>query len=302
MATFAAKMEKSIRYVATIGFFDGVHQGHKCLIRQVRAEAEQRGMKSLVVTFPKHPRQVLATDYQPRLLTTCEEKLRLLRATGVDEIALMPFTRELSMLTAEEFMRTLHVEYGVDVLVIGYDHRFGHNRSEGFDDYVEYGKRMGLDVVLADEYDDGGLHCSSTEVRNALGRGDVDVANDILGYRYFVAGEVVNGFHVGTKIGYPTANLRVADEKLVPRNGVYVVKVGDHVGMLNIGCRPTLDNGSNVSIEVHIIDYDSNLYGSVLTLEFVKYIREERRFDSVDDLKRQLAQDESTARGFVGLL
>ena len=285
-------------YVATIGFFDGVHQGHRYLIRQVKDEAMRRGMKSMVVTFPTHPRKVLHADYQPALLTTCDEKVTLLKREGVDDIVLMPFTRELSQLTAREFMQKLHTDYGVDVLVIGYDHRFGHDRSEGFDDYVRYGKEMSMDVVQALEDAEGQF--SSTAARNALVAGDVTRANDVLGYPYFMQGGVVSGYHVGTKIGYPTANIQVNADKLVPKDGAYAVRVRvadrEYVGMLNIGVRPTLNNGTNKSIEVHILDFDGDLYGKSIYMEFLKFIRKEQKFDSIDSLRAQLKEDENVCR------
>lgn len=285
-------------YVATIGFFDGVHQGHRYLIRQVKDEAMRRGMKSMVVTFPTHPRKVLHADYQPALLTTCDEKVTLLKHEGVDDIVLMPFTRELSQLTAREFMQKLHTDYGVNVLVIGYDHRFGHDRSEGFDDYVRYGKEMSMDVVQALEEPDG--RYSSTAVRNALVAGDVTRANDVLGYPYFMQGGVVSGYHVGTKIGYPTANIQVDSDKLVPDNGVYAVRVDvdgqKYGGMLNIGMRPTLNNGTDKSIEVHILDFEGDLYGKSICVEFIKFIRKEQRFESIDILRTQLKEDENVCR------
>jgi len=289
-------------YVATIGFFDGVHQGHRYLIRQVMDEAEGRGMKPMVVTFPTHPRKVLHSDYQPNLITTCEEKVELLKATGVENVALMEFTHDLSMMSAKEYMQMLHDDYGVCVLVIGYDHKFGHNRSEGFDDYVRYGKEMGMDVVRAKEEPDGKY--SSTAARNALLEGDVKTASHVLGYPYFIQGNVVKGFHVGTKIGYPTANIDVDNDKLIPKNGVYAVRVQEfmggassfRMGMLNIGYRPTLDNGPQMTIEVHILDYDEDLYGKALRLEFIERLRDEEKFDSIDELKAQLARDEQECR------
>lgn len=287
--------------VATIGFFDGVHQGHRYLLRQVTEEAAMRRMHSLVVTFPMHPRKVLHADFQPQLLTIAEEKLALLRETGVDDVALLPFTKELAQLSAYEFMRdVLRDKYDVRVLVIGYDHRFGHNRSEGFDDYVRYGKELGMEVVQAKELLTNGRSYSSTYVRKALSEGKVDLAGKILGRHYSVSGEVVSGFRVGHKIGYPTANLSIDPDKMIPCNGVYAVRVivcgEQHLGMLNIGKRPTLDNGEQVSVEVNILDFDKDIYSQVLTMEFLSFIREEKRFDSLDELRMQIASDEDAIR------
>lgn len=287
-------LNKETLYVATIGFFDGVHQGHRYLIRQVMDEASNRGLKSMVVTFPTHPRKLLQPEFHPQLLSVADEKVRMLKSAGVDEIALMEFTRELSMMSAREFMGKLHDEYSVSVLVIGYDHKFGHNREEGFDDYVRYGKEIGIEVLQALEEPEGKY--SSTAARNALLDGDIDKANEVLGYPYFMEGCVVKGFHVGTKIGYPTANISLPDDKLIPKNGVYQVRVDGNLGMLNIGFRPTLNNGPQMSIEVHIFDCDEDLYGTKLRVEFIKRIRDEIKFGSVQELKQQLVKDEELCR------
>lgn len=287
--------------VATIGFFDGVHLGHRYLLRQVSEEAAMRRMHSLVVTFSMHPRKVLHADFQPQLLTTAAEKLALLRQTGVDDVALLPFTCELSQLSAYEFMRdVLREKYDVRVLVIGYDHRFGHNRSEGFDDYVRYGRELGVEVLQAKELLTDDRSYSSTNVRKSLSEGKVDLASRILGRCYSVSGKVVSGFRVGHKLGYPTANLSVDPDKMIPRNGVYAVRVTvcgeQHLGMLNIGKRPTLDNGEQVSVEVNILDFDKDIYSQVLSMEFLSFVREERRFDSLDELRRQISLDEDIIR------
>lgn len=295
--------------VATVGFFDGVHLGHRFLIDQVRMEAERRGVSSLVVTFAEHPLKVIREGFKPMLLTTREEKVGLVEKAGVDSVALMDFTCEMSMLSAREFMeKVLRDVYNVRVLMIGYDHRFGHNRNEGFEDYVRFGKELGIEViqnaqcVLNDE-SGAKMSPSSTLVRSALLQGDVTKARAALGYDYFLEGKVVGGYRNGRKMGYPTANIAVDDEKLVPANGVYLVRVGEsHYGMLNIGTRPTMDNGEDRSVEVHIFDFDDDIYEQTLRIEFVRYIREERKFESVAMLQEQLAKDEKVCREAVGKL
>ena len=262
--------------VATIGFFDGVHRGHCCLIHQVIEEAKKRGLKSVLLTFPEHPAKVLRPDVEMKLLTIQEEKEELLATSGADFVAFLPFTRELAQLSAHDFMQqVLKEQLQVKVLVIGYDHRFGHNRDEGFEDYVRYGKELGIEVVQAKE---------------------LAVAQDYLGYPYFLEGEVVEAFHIGRKIGFPTANIHVSHDKLIPQNGVYAVSVRledgtEAYGMLNIGSRPTLDNGSHVSIEVHIFHFHENIYGKHLRISFLKYIRKEQKFDSLEELQAQLERD-----------
>lgn len=285
--------------VASIGFFDGVHRGHLCLIEQLRDEAGRRGMGSLLVTFDRHPRTVLSPSQVPPLLTTLEEKERLLRETGVSEIAILPFTLELSRLSAREFMeQVLRRELGVEVLILGYDHAFGHGGGS-LDDYVRWGRETGIEVVRAHEL--SSLMVSSSKCRRLIEEGDVRGAAEMLGRFYTLSGEVVRGFHVGHELGFPTANLQVDAEKVMPRNGAYAVwaTLADgerHGGMLNIGTRPTIGNGETTSVEVNLLDYDGNLYDQRLTVEFVVRLRDERRFDSRSELMSQLALDEAAAR------
>lgn len=283
--------------VATIGFFDGVHAGHRFLIGQVREEAATRGFRSALITFPVHPRKVMNPGYHPELLTTLDEKIALLDETEVDYCILLDFTPEISRLTAKEFMvDVLQKLYRVQTLVIGYDHRFGHNRTEGFEDYCRYGNEMGMQVVLARAYIYNGIHISSSTIRDYLHKGNVEMASRSLGYDYFLNGTVISGYQVGRKIGFPTANLKVDNsEKLVPADGVYAVRVGfdgrTYAGMLNIGRRPTVNNGTDRSIEVHIIRFHSDIYDKFIRISFVQYIRPEMKFDGMEALIAQLHQD-----------
>lgn len=278
--------------VATIGFFDGVHLGHRHLLNQVLEVAHTRNLTSMVVTFSQQPRHVVSHETDRfYLLTTTAEKLYLLDKAGINYCEMMEFTPELASLTAYEFMQLLHDKYQVVVLVIGYDHRFGHNRSEGFDDYVRYGLELGIEVIQASEFPS----VSSTKIRELLLCGDMEVANSLLGYHYMLEGKVVSGFHVGHTMGFPTANLQVTAEKLVPANGVYAVLVEldgvIHNGMLNIGTRPTLANGDERSIEVHIFNFNDDIYNKILRLSLVKHTRGEVRFASKEQLRLQLQQD-----------
>lgn len=281
--------------VCTIGSFDGVHQGHKFVVSQVMEQAKKRGLTSLVVTFSNHPLKVLRPDFRPQLLTLEDEKVELLKETGVDGIALLEFTKELSQLSAHEFMqKILKEQLGAKVLIIGYDNHFGHDHKT-FEDYVEYGKELGIEVIKNTELPSD-FKASSTAVRNALNQGDILAANKILGYPYYIKGKVVNGFHIGRKIGFPTANIEVPADKLIPMDGVYCVKALDHIGMMNIGYRPTLDNGPQRSLEVHLLDFDGNLYGDEIKIEFLKFLRGEKKFDSIEQLQQQLKQDEKECR------
>ena len=284
--------------VATIGFFDGVHAGHRFLIEQVKREAAAHGLRSALITFATHPRKVLQPQFQLELLTTLDEKLKLLGELDVDICYVLDFTPDMANLTACDFMQqVLKQDCGVSRLLIGHDHRFGRNRSEGFDDYVRYGQAMAIDVVQAEAYNYKDLPVSSSVIRNYLHQGDVAMANAFLCYPYFVHGEVVSGYQVGRKIGFPTANLQVnCAEKLIPADGVYAVRVmlqdgSLHNGMLNIGKRPTIDNGTERSIEVHILNFQSDLYSQPLTISFVHYMRPEMKFDSLEGLIAQLHID-----------
>lgn len=285
--------------VASIGFFDGVHLGHRHLINQVKLAASQCGWCSSIITFPVHPRQVIQSDYQPQLLSSPEEKIELLASTDVDNCILLPFTRELSMLTAREFMQLLYDKYKVRMLVIGYDHRFGHNRTETFEDYCRYGRELGILIMQATAYTQEQDKVSSSAIRRALLSGDVSTAKKYLGYHYFLEGTVVDGYKVGRKIGFPTANLRVDfPHKLIPSIGVYAVYVyvgGQRwKGMLNIGHRPTLDNGNDLSIEVHILDFQGDIYHQKMRIEFIEFLRPEMKFGSVDELVLQMQKDKNT--------
>ena len=286
--------------VATIGFFDGVHRGHRFLINQVKEVADKDGLYSALVTFPMHPRQVIQTTYQ--LLSSPKEKLELLETTQVDYCLLLPFTQELSMLSAREFMQLLRNKFNIHTLVIGYDHRFGHNRSESFEDYCRYGEELNIYIVRARAYTDGEDKISSSVIRQLLKEGKVSQAAQFLGYNYYLDGTVVDGYKVGRKIGFPTANLQVdCSDKLIPSEGVYAVYVyveeKKWAGMLNIGHRPTINNGNNVSIEVNILNFSEDIYHKEMRIEFVKHLRPEEKYGTIDELIAQMHKDrEETAK------
>lgn len=292
--------------VATIGFFDGVHRGHRFLIRQLTRYAVGHDLASLLVTFRTHPRQVMQAAYQPQLLTTYDEKCGQLATTGADYCLTLDFTTALAALSARRFMaEILKEKLSVKVLVIGYDHRFGHDRSEGFAEYVEYGRELGMEVVRADAFAMSEVNVSSSMVRACLAEGEVGIAARCLTRPYEITGRVIHGFHVGHELGFPTANIQVEDsQKLIPKNGVYAVwvkgKIGgeEHVwgGMLNIGLRPTMENGENRTIEVHLLDFAGDLYGCRLTLSFVRRLRDERKFRNKGELVHQLREDEAMVR------
>lgn len=288
--------------VATIGFFDGVHQGHRFLINQIKAVARAKGLRSALITFSAHPRKVMQKDYQPQLLSTPKEKAELLATTGVDYCIVLDFTPEIAQLTACEFMEDiLKKKLNVASLVIGYDHRFGHNRAEGFDDYYQYGTKIGMEVLRAKACIINDVNVSSSVIRLLLQEGEIDMATKCLGYNYYLDGTVVDGYKVGRTIGFPTANLKVEDQdKLVPADGVYAVKVTvagqEYMGMLDIGHRPTFNNGTNKSIEVNILDFNSDIYEQFIRITFIRRIRSDIKFKKVEDLIAQLHRDEAEVR------
>ena len=288
--------------VATLGCFDGVHRGHQLLISTVLRKAKEKGLPSMVVTFDRQPRELFDPEYCPQLLSTPEEKAQLIAALGVDHLVILPFTRELANLTAQAFMQqVLQEQLGVEVLVTGYDNRFGRNRAEGFDDYVCYGKALGMEVLRGDEATFPGTDeaVSSSAIRQLLLEGKVERMQEGLTRPYLLTGKVVTGEHIGHEIGFPTANLAVDNpNKVIPASGVYAVWaiLGTErmPAMMNIGIRPTFD-GTTQTLEVHILDKVGDVYGRDLTVEFVSRLRSERRFDSREALVEQLKADRAEA-------
>ena len=291
---------KGKKLVATIGFFDGVHLGHRFLINELKEVAQARDLPSAVITFPEHPRAVLHSDYQPKLLNSFEEKLEQLASTGIDYCIVLDFTIELSHLTAREFIsNVLADKLHVETLLIGYDHRFGHDRTDGFEQYVTYGAACGMEVVKASPYDEGRTAVSSSEIRKLLTECRVEEANKLLTYPYQLRGTIVNGYKVGRKLGFPTANIQVDEPfKIVPGIGVYAVwvylKGEKQKGMLYIGDRPTLDNGSNITLEVNILDFSGDIYNNEITVAFIYCVRGDIKFGSLEELKEQLGKDRDT--------
>lgn len=286
---------------ATIGFFDGVHLGHRFLIRELEEIARARNLPSAVITFAEHPRTVLHADYQPKLLNSFDEKIAQLATTGVDYCIVLHFTEALSKLSAEAFITgVLKEQLHVDTLLIGYDHRFGHNRSDGFEQYAAYGRNAGMEVIEASAFDEGQTAVSSSEIRRLIQDGEMETVRHLLTYPYRIKGTIVSGHKVGRTIGFPTANIRVDEPfKIVPGPGIYAVRVliGEisYDGMLYIGNRPTLDNGPQESVEVNIFDFDEDLYNREIEVSFEHYLRGDIKFDSLDALKKQLSKDREDA-------
>lgn len=290
-----------MKCVATIGSFDGVHRGHQCLLRQVRHIADERGLGAMAITFGTSPKRVLGMVDAPQL-NSIDERTTLLRQSGMDEVTLLDFTPQMAAMSARDFMQQiLKGQLHVAILVIGYDHRFGHGRTEGFDDYVRYGKEIGIEVIRGEVCTDDDKPISSTRIRRLLEEGKVNDATQLLGYQYRLHGEVISGYQEGRKIGFPTANLCPScSDKLIPADGVYAVRVvvnrNNYLGMLNIGYRPTMNNGQERSIEVHILNFKGDLYGKDIMVEFVHRLRDERTFANLDELTEQLRKDKERVR------
>ncbi|MDE7085661.1 MAG: riboflavin biosynthesis protein RibF [Prevotella sp.] len=276
-------------YVATIGMFDGVHRGHQFVLQHVIQTARERGLQPMVITFDHSIRR-------EQLLTTLDEKLTLIRQTDIEHIEVLPFTAELKQLTAYQFMQqVLKERLNVKVLLTGYDNRFGHNREESFNDYVRYGHELDIEVLQLPAKG----QVSSSLIRQLLLKGQVTEAAEALGHPYKLKGRVEHGEHVGTRLGFPTANI-VPDNaaQLIPAPGVYAVTCDALKGIMNIGTRPTFGPHSQ-TLEVHLLHYDGNLYGQQLSVAFIQRLRDEQRFDSVEALQRQLQRDAQQAEALL---
>ncbi len=292
--------------VLTIGTFDGVHLGHQKIIERVVTTARQEGLLATIFTFFPHPRMVVQHDKSLKLIHTLEEKKQLLQRLGVDLLVVQPFNEAFAQLTAEEFVSTILVQHlNVKKVIIGYDHRFGRNRTANISDMRLFGEKYGFAVeeISVQEVDE--VSVSSTKIREALNKGDVTTAEHYLGTPYSLTGTVVHGLKLGRTLGYPTANIQVTEDyKLIPKDGVYAVYsyIGARkvYGMMSIGKNPTIE-GKGASIEVYFFDFNGDLYDRELTIYFVKYLREERKFSSVALLKKQLQDDETTARKAIAL-
>lgn len=288
--------------VATVGYFDGVHLGHRFLIDELTKIAREEQRLSAVFTFAIHPRKVLHSDFQPLLLSTFDEKMEQLSTTGIDLCIVLDFSVEMSGLSAFDFLNNiLFKQFNVRTLLVGHDHRFGHNRAEGFPEYKNYGEQIGIRAIQATRFSlTDCTHISSSDIRNALKTSDILKANKLLGYNYSITGKVTDGFKIGRKLGFPTANIKPADtEKLIPETGAYAVIVlvenSCFNGMLNIGNRPTIDNDTHISIEVNIFDFEKDIYNQQIKVSFVAKIRDEQKFNSLDELINQLYKDKISA-------
>ncbi len=284
--------------IVTIGTFDGVHLGHQKIIKRLVELKQKQGGEIVLFTFDPHPRKILFPEQKDlKLITTTEEKCDILKQFGVDHVLVYPFTKEFSKMQAQDYISNI-IARGLKTktLVIGYDHRFGSNREGNIKTLKELSKVYNFVVEEIPAQEINQLNVSSTRIRKAIEAGEIQTANDFLGYTFFITGKVVKGKQLGRTIGYPTANLLIEDnDKLIPKIGVYAVNVVlnnlSYKGMLNIGTNPTTDADNKVKIEVNIFDFDKDIYGETLKVEFVKWIRNEEKFANLDELKQALAND-----------
>jgi riboflavin kinase/FMN adenylyltransferase len=289
--------------ILTLGTFDGVHIGHMKILEKVINSTENSKYESLVLTFFPHPRMVLQENSEIKLLSTITEKIDLLEKMGIHNLVIHPFDETFSRLTAEEFVKTVLVEkFNIHKIIIGYDHRFGRNRTANIDDLVNFGIKYGFEVEQISVQEIDAISVSSTKIRKALSQGDMALANNYLGYEYFLTGTVVKGKQLGRTIGFPTANIQIEEDyKLIPKKGAYIVKstINNSVvhGIMNIGLNPTV-KGENLSLEIHFLDFKENLYDKKISITLLKYLRPEQKFESLEELKAQLERDKTTAAAY----
>lgn len=293
--------------IVTIGTFDGVHLGHRKILEQITKSAHLLNCESLVLTFFPHPRMVLQENTEMKQLNTLNEKINLLDNLGIDNLVIHPFDKEFSRLTAEEFVKDVLVDvFKIKKIIIGYDHRFGRNRTANITDLVHFGETYGFEVeqILAEEINE--VSISSTKIRNALLEGTIELAATYLGYNYSLSGIIAKGRQLGKTIGYPTANIEIDEkDKLIPLNGVYIAKciLNEKLifGMMNIGTRPTV-NGTTQTIEINFFDFDEDLYNQRITVSLLHRLRSEQKFESLDALKIQLGKDKLEAENYLSQL
>lgn len=293
--------------ILTLGTFDGVHIGHKKILEKVIQNTLDEKYESLVLTFFPHPRMILQERSEIKLLNTIPEKVNLLKQIGIENLVIHPFDESFSRLTAEEFVKTVLVEqFKIHKIIIGYDHRFGRNRTADINNLIEFGEKYGFEVeqISAQEIND--ISVSSTKIRNAIHDGNMYLANKYLGYDYFLTGTVIKGKQLGRTIGFPTANLNIEEDyKLIPLKGVYVVcsQINNQkvYGMMNIGHNPTV-GGDKLSIEIHYLNFDSDLYDQKITVSILKRIRGEEKFDSITALKEQIEKDKTETLSYINSL
>lgn len=296
--------EPTQQTIVTIGTFDGVHIGHQKIISELIDQAKVSNKKSVVLTFFPHPRMVLQKETSIKLINTINERAKYLEKLGLDYLIIHPFSKEFSRLTALDFVHTILVnQLNTFKLIIGYDHHFGKNREGNITQLTEYSHLYNFTVEEISVQDIDQVSISSTKIRKALNIGHLKTANNYLGYHFSLTGTVVHGKKIGTKIGFPTANIEILEDyKLIPKTGVYIVKSilqnSTVFGIMNIGSRPTI-NGKEQSIETHFFDFEANLYNQKITIELLYFLRDEQKFHSLNELVIQLQKDAKIALNYL---
>ena len=290
--------------IITIGTFDGVHLGHQSILKKVVEAKENNTYEASLLTFFPHPRMVLQQDTSIKLLNTIDEKAELLDKFGIDNLIIHPFDAAFSNLSAEEFVKEILIDrLNIHKIIIGHDHRFGKNRTADISDLILFGKKYGFEVEQINAHEIDEIAISSTKIRKALMEGNIQLANQFLGYSYFISGKVIEGKKIGRTLGFPTANIQINESyKLLPKNGVYIVfsEINDilYFGMMNIGNNPTLGENEQ-SIEVHYFDMSENIYNKKLKISILEHIRDERKFNSLPDLQAQLEKDKLFSLNYI---
>ena len=309
MKTFHSifEFEPSQKSIMTLGTFDGVHIGHQKIIQKLIQSTKHHACESLVLTFFPHPRMVLQDIQEIKLLNTIEERIQLLEACGLDNLVIHPFDQAFSRLSAEEFVSSILIDqFNIKKIIIGYDHRFGRNRTANINDLIGFGKQFDFEVEQISVQEIDAVSVSSTKIRKALLDGNIALANEYLGYAYLLTGTIAKGKGIGRTIGFPTANLSIEESyKLIPKNGVYIIqsKLNDKLkfGMMNIGFNPTV-NGDSQSIEIHFFDFDDDLYDKKIQIQILSRIRDEQKFENIDLLAKQLIKDKNVAIAYSATL
>lgn len=283
---------------ATIGSFDGVHLGHRAMLKELQSRASKQGLPVMVVTFTRHPRLFFDNTHTPFVLSTNSEKSALLESMGVDYCVMLDFNHQIATMSAEQFMKEILTDkLGVELLCVGYDHHFGKpQKDEGFEQYAEYGKTLDMEIFMASPFSVKDITISSSKIRRALNIGDITLANSLLGYDYTFSGNIIHGAGIGHSLGFPTANILLHDNtKLLPADGVYAVRLScdgqEYKGVMNIGVKPTIGENLQRTVEVHIIGFSGDIYGKEITISILDRIRGEMNFENVEALRHQISND-----------
>jgi riboflavin kinase/FMN adenylyltransferase len=296
--------KKNSKSVITIGSFDGVHVGHQSILKKIISYSASNNCESVVLTFFPHPRMVLQGDDSIKLLNTLKEKAKLFSKIGLNNLIIHPFDKEFSRLSAEDFVKNILVEkLNIQKIIIGYDHRFGRNRSANIEDLIAFGEKYDFEVEQISAQEISEISVSSTKIRKFLSEGEVETSNKFLDYPYFITGKVVKGNQIGRTINFPTANIEIPENyKLIPKDGVYIVSCNiesfNYFGMANIGTNPTV-SGLEQKIEVHFFSFNKDIYNLEIQVDFHHRIRDEIKFDSLNDLKEQLNKDSQYSKNFI---